>query len=319
MTSTKDETATAATARVYIRAGWSVFPLWWAAGPATCACPDGAACSSPGKHPLSVKVGPGRYAGAPHGVKDATLDPVMVAAWWTRWPDANIGLPAGDNGLAILDIDPDKGGTDSLTRLHGWLSRRGHRIPNTLAQETGSGGWHLVFRAPDGGIKSGSKVFGPDMPGLDTRGRGGYIVAAPSLHGSGRRYAWSDWLGTPEAPWPHILTQLMDPPKAIAAAPAGARPAGQVVAADTYSRVAFDGELDRIRSTAEGSRNAVLNRSAFSLGQLVAARLLDRDAVERELHAAALAIGLTDTEARKTIRSGLRSGAQHPRTLDRVS
>jgi hypothetical protein len=30
-----------------------------------------------------------------HGFKEASTDPATIAEWWTRWPDALIGVPAG--------------------------------------------------------------------------------------------------------------------------------------------------------------------------------------------------------------------------------
>lgn len=321
------ETETAAAARVYVRCGWSVFPLWWVDGD-HCACPngklahdhpdycgrrpDGEIKGSPGKHPLSVKLGPGRFAGAVAGVKDATRDEIMVAAWWGRWPLANVGLPAGDNGLAILDVDVDKGGAESLGNLRAYLTASGRPLPRTLTVVTGSGGFHYYYRAPEGGIKSGSNVFGPDMRGLDTRGRGGYVVAPPSNHASGRPYDWEDFLGQDEAPWPDILTRLMSPPPPPRV-PAQSRTAGVAVDGDRYGLAALDAELGKVRGTLQGGRNAALNHAAFRLGQLVAGGMLDRSQVGDALLDAARSIGLSDVEATKTIKSGFRSAAASPR------
>jgi len=60
-------------------------------------------------------------------------------------------------------------------------------------------------------------------------------------------------------------------------------------------------------------RNHTLNRASFRLGQLVAAGLLDPDAVTAELLAAAQACGLGEREARATIASGLAGAARKPR------
>jgi hypothetical protein len=62
-----------------------------------------------------------------------------------------------------------------------------------------------------------------------------------------------------------------------------------------------------------GRRNATLNSAAFSLGQLVGGGLLDVDAVAGALLIAALASGLGETEAMRTIESGLKAGQCHPR------
>lgn len=81
-----------------------------------------------------------------------------------------------------------------------------------------------------------------------------------------------------------------------------------------YFAAALAGELQALRSTGKGDRNNQLNRSAFSLGQLVS----DNDDCERvvmeQLLIAALEIGLTEREARTTIRSGLSAGKLSPRS-----
>jgi len=60
------------------------------AGPG-CSCRD-LSCGQPGKHPLGSLV--------PHGVKDATWNRARVLAWWTRHPQANIGLATGTPSMS---------------------------------------------------------------------------------------------------------------------------------------------------------------------------------------------------------------------------
>src|SRR5262245_40189065 len=73
------------------RRGWPVFPLHQPVG-AGCSCGE-ATCSNVGKHPRTA-----------HGFRDATTDRAQIEAWWSRWPDANIGAPTGV-AFDALDID----------------------------------------------------------------------------------------------------------------------------------------------------------------------------------------------------------------------
>jgi hypothetical protein len=67
------------------------------------------------------------------------------------------------------------------------LERQFGELPATVEAQTGSGGRHLLFKHPGQRIPNSAGLLGP---GLDIRGDGGYIVVPPSLHVSGRRYAW---------------------------------------------------------------------------------------------------------------------------------
>lgn len=228
-TTARPATEVAAAARTYAAIGWKVFPLWWverAGDPCVglrpaCACPDGAGCGSPGKHPIGRLDGDGPWL-APHGVKDASGHPRDIDRWWSLAPWANIGLPAHDNGLAIIDVDPRHQGHRSLLRLQAVIIDHAdwaNRWPGAVVQATGGGGEHHLFAAPPEGITSTKRAFGPVLPGLDTRGRGGYVVAAPSTHASGRRYTWpaATWKGAGGRrhlfddlpPWPGALSLLM--------------------------------------------------------------------------------------------------------------
>jgi hypothetical protein len=171
--------------------GWRVLPLHTIIhGQCTC---ERAGCASPGKHPRTA-----------HGVKEASTESRVIHGWWREWPDTNIGIATG-NGLVVLDIDPPHGGDDSLADIE---AKHG-KLPNTVECLTGGGGRHLYFKAPDVELRNSVGKLGR---GLDTRTDGGYVVAPPSMHISGRRYEWEGSSlpsQTPLAPIPGWLVDLL--------------------------------------------------------------------------------------------------------------
>lgn len=106
-----------------------------------------------------------------------------VDVWFDRWPSANIAIVTGAlSGLIVVDVDPAHGGRESLDdlqRTHGPLR-------DTLEARSGGGGRHLYFAHPGGTVHNRVDL----APGIDLRGDGGLIVAPPSVHPSGNRYAW---------------------------------------------------------------------------------------------------------------------------------
>lgn len=91
-------------------------------------------------------------------------------------------------------------------------------------------------------------------------------------------------------------------------------PACSVVISNQYGRRALANELADLSGTPEGSRNNQLNKSAYSLGQLVAGGELEQSQVQTALLSAAVGIGLMESEARQTIGSGIESGMKKPRS-----
>jgi len=85
--------------------------------------------------------------------------------------------------------------------------------------------------------------------------------------------------------------------------------------ASAYAKRALESEVGRVALAANGQRNHVLNRGAFALGQLVGVGALDVDEAVGALLTAARGAGLEEREARKTIASGLWSGAARPRRV----
>jgi len=86
-------------------------------------------------------------------------------------------------------------------------------LPVTVEALTGGGGRHLYFRHP--GLTTANRVG--LAAGVDLRGDGGCVVAPPSLHASGRHYAWADERSPDEtglAPLPEWLRHLTHPGKA---------------------------------------------------------------------------------------------------------
>jgi Bifunctional DNA primase/polymerase, N-terminal/Primase C terminal 1 (PriCT-1) len=119
----------------------------------------------------------------PHGVKDATTDLEIIRQWWTAEPQYNIGLATGTaSGVFVIDVD----GADAELELRKLEGNHGP-LPTTVEVITARGR-HLYFKMPDVPVRnSASKV----APGIDVRASGGYTLAPPSIHPSGRAYAWS--------------------------------------------------------------------------------------------------------------------------------
>jgi len=171
----------------YARAGWPVFP---------CRESDGAPyTNAKGEEKIPRCKSP--YVG--NGVKDATTDEAVIVEWWRRWPNAQIGVAMGRNGLFALDFDPrvdqETGEVWTLDRLKTNLEAMiGCPVPVSLVAVTPSGGVHVYLKQPrdDAGDIRNRGVL-PDH--VDVRGRGGYVIAPPSTslggeNASAGRYRW---------------------------------------------------------------------------------------------------------------------------------
>lgn len=153
----------------YAARGLRILPLHAPDDDGHCSCSQ-PSCTSIAKHPRT-----------PHGVTDASSAERQIREWWRRWPDANIAIATGA-GLAVLDIDPRNGGDDTLAAYVA-IDDDGQE-PVTAEVATGGNGRHLYFRAP---ARLACRVVGA---GLDLKGVGGYVVAPPSRHATGRYYCW---------------------------------------------------------------------------------------------------------------------------------
>ena len=290
----------------YAQQGWQVLPLHTTAG-RVCSCARGAACPSPGKHPRTAD-----------GVRSSSSDAAQIRDWWHTWPDAWIGIATGDaSGVWVLDVDtgaPPDGltGTAALQELEAQ-----HGLLPGLRARTGGSGLHLFYRMPaDRPVRNRQRmrlVDGGPQTGLDVRGTGGYVVAAPSGHHSGNHYAWLPDSELVDAPaW---LLDMVAPVETLPAAPQV-----QVDATDREQRYAqrvLDTAVQTIMQAGKGNRHAELNRQAYGVGGF--AWLLGgidacvQPLVEAFLHACG--DSKRAKEGTQTALDGLRAGAAKPRSV----
>jgi len=205
------------TALAFVRHGHAVFPLHWPVEHnGQRACSRGRLCGkNAAKHPIA------RYA--PNGHLPASTETGIVKLWWgLRVPEANLGVRT--EKLVVIDVDPRHGGDDSFRVLE-----REHEIPLTWRALTGGGGEHVCFACPDeiliSSVVAEQMAAPPLGRGIDVRARGGYIVAPPSRHISGRSYAWSvdhHPHDVPLAPAPDWLITRLTSPRGTATSPEGA-------------------------------------------------------------------------------------------------
>jgi hypothetical protein len=262
-----------------------------------CSCRD-PGCGQVGKHPLGTLV--------PHGVKDATTNRARILAWWTRHPQANIGLATGHR-FDVLDVDGPTGAKaiQELAAAHG-LQSVGPLV------RTGGGGWHYYLARTGRG-----NVQPQGLEHVDWRGRGGYVVAPPSRHASGHPYRWAPGrdLDSPPAVVPAVLLERLQPRQIERGTGPVQLPAVADRPGDRYARAALAQELARVAAAPVGQRNRQLWESTRNLYNLVATGALDHRQVDQGLLDAAERCGLLTEEPRQTHRtlaSGRQVGLAHP-------
>ncbi|ATW50579.1 DNA primase [Streptomyces peucetius subsp. caesius ATCC 27952] len=256
----------------------------------------------------------------------ATTDPERITRCWTHAP-YNVGIATGPSGLVVVDLDTPKepddtppaewtahGVTDGADVLALLCERHSEPFPAyTYTVRTWSGGTHLYFAAPAG--ESLRNTAGDSARGLgwkvDTRAVGGLVV------GAGSTFAGVPYLvahNAPPAPLPGWLAELLRPaplpPQRPVTVPLTARDRR-----GRFLNAAVNGELARVTGSGEHQHNNALYIASVALGQLVAGGELDAYEVTEKLTEAALSVGQGEREARRTIASGLRAGANRPRQV----
>ena len=242
-------------------AGWPIFPCWWSGDRA--------------KAPMTKT-----------GFKAATTDPEQIRYWWTKAPEALIGMALPPH-LLVLDIDPRHGGdVEELEKHLGPL-------PKTLTvwSGRGDGGQHLYYRRPSGDLTSTALPAGVDL----RIGGKHYLIGPPSRHpDTGKPYTWE------ERETQHLPAAAILRLRRISRKP---QPKPLNDEAGRNGLIAF------VAAAPEGERNSRLYWASCRAAE-------NNDTLGLEyLKVAAMNAGLSDLEARRTIESasyGMRNFESNP-------
>lgn len=121
---------------------------------------------------------------------------------------SNMGLVTGTASGGVFCVDLDvKDGSQAMEWWQGLLDVHNNGIaPETPSQRTGGGGRQILFRAPTGYVPPTFKT----PIGIDIRGQGGFMMAPPSRHGSGKEYEWEDGCAPYEIPFEEAPDWLIE-------------------------------------------------------------------------------------------------------------
>lgn len=232
-----------------------------------------------------------------NGLRDATTDKAQIKRWWTKRPDAAIGIPTGIM-WDVLDVDVkhDADGRVHLPRLmrHGLLNGCQRLV------KTPSGGWHLYFRS-NPAIRNRSSA----NLGLDVRGDGGYVLAPPSFidddeNSIGVYERMDDPVGSTDEPllWDLITATLK---------PVNTTTGADIPLLPIERKVSLGRLKDWLMARQAGERNNALHWAVR--------RCLDNGLDPFELEEVALHIGLEEAEVKATIVGAIRRTGVDPSEL----
>ena len=232
------------------------------------------------------------------GFLDASSDPEQVAGWWSRTPDANIGIRTGAaSGVVVVDVDVH--GPHDGRAAYQRASDAGLVDGAGLLVRTPTGGTHVYFPATPGGEQ---RSWQAATVGVDFRGDGGYIIAPPSrriIDGNVRRYEVADIathsVGTIDAA---RLRNFLDPRPIAPPRPSN----GTSMVVDSERLAAW------VAGRGEGERNRSLVWAACRLAEN---GVSPADALDAR-GAAAQSAGLGDRALATTVRSAYRATQPAP-------
>lgn len=174
----------------YAKAGWKLLPCYGITPGGRCTC------RSPHQEPKDV----GKHPRINRWQQDASDSPEVVQQWWSEDPESNIGVFCRPSGFFVIDVDPRSGGEDSFARFEELAEGA---LPPTVEAFTGEysvngktvRGRHLYYKCDPSEQLQGNLIK-QGLRGIDIK-HNGYVLVAPSRHGSGICYEWKPG----HAPW----------------------------------------------------------------------------------------------------------------------
>lgn len=134
-------------------------------------------------------------------------DREQIGEWWRTWPNANIGIITGAiSGLLVVDADSQ----EAATRIKANLGP----MDGVGIAATGKG-YHLYYKHAGSTMPNKAAI----VPQVDFRGDGGYVVAPPSIHSTGRVYEWAKPINGHLRELPQEFIALLSAPAQVSKAP----------------------------------------------------------------------------------------------------
>jgi hypothetical protein len=187
-------------------------------------------------------------------------------------------------------------------------------LPVTPTVRTAKGRHRYVLH-PGFDVPNGVKIV--EGLGVDVRGDGGFVVAPPSIHATGRQYEWE--ISPDDAPFApatdSILSLLKRAPgrelqcHSRRADLTGLIPQNHL---SGYLQSQLNEAMEELRRAEEGTRNVTLNRVAYHLARIVAPAGAEWDIFAAELLQQAKAISLSEAESERTLQSAWTAGSERP-------
>lgn len=109
----------------------------------------------------------GKEPATTHGLLDRTTDIAVIDKWWSE-ADYNLAIVPEDAGWCVVDLDVKGDGPANWANLDG-------DKPETYTVATAGGGRHKYYL---GSLPPSAARL---APGIDTRGRGSYVIVPPSV------------------------------------------------------------------------------------------------------------------------------------------
>jgi hypothetical protein len=143
-----------------------------------CTCSRGAKCASAGKHPRM-----GAWQ------NNWSKNHEQIEEWWTKWPDANIGMVTGkaSGGICVVDVDTVGGGLSLAEHIKDIV------VPTSRTARMDAEGRHYFFKTEE---EFGDKIGG--IKGVDFRNFG--VIVLPPSQGVAKRYEWEGSIKDVEIP-----------------------------------------------------------------------------------------------------------------------
>jgi hypothetical protein len=224
--------------------------------------------------------------------------------------------------LTVIDLDGDKA-------VRVFREKFPRLFNETYAVQTGKG-YHLYFFTDDP-VKNKTLRSHDDIAEIGIRSHGGYVVAAPSVHPSGKLYTSCHKLYPMHLENLNAVAEWLDElkPRRIPKPMVQPTPSSTInydkseAYIRSYIERGYELSLNDVRHAGKNNRNNTLFLASIAIGQLVSSEdnrrygVIGYHTAFQDLVAAASHLSASDGvhSTMKTVNSGMQKGLREPRNI----